>query len=65
MEDQLDEILKKIEAMDRLEGKQDAATSKVTEDLDVIWEEISGINEGRKKDAAEMMEVKKSLQDSE
>ena len=50
-----------METMDRLEAKLDAATSKVSEDLDIIIEEISDINEGRKKDTAELMNVKKTM----
>ena len=38
-----------METIDRLEAKFDAATTKVSEDLDIIREEISDINEGRKK----------------
>ena len=61
LEDNIKKILMIMETMDRLEAKLDAATSKVSEALDVIREKISGINEGRKKDNAELLEVKKIM----
>ena len=61
MEDQIDKILKKLEGLDRLEKKIDNATSKMSEDLDVTREEILEINEGRRKDNTEILEVKKTL----
>ena len=60
MEDQISKILLKLEGLDRLENKLDSATAKMGEDLDVIREEISQINEGRKKDNLELKEVKKN-----
>ena len=61
VKDKLKKILLKLETMDRLEAKLDAATAKVSEDIDIIREEIVGINEGRKKDNAELLEVKKTV----
>ena len=54
MEDKITKIFQKLEGLDRLETKLNTVTSKVSEDLDVIRDEISQINEERKEDNVEL-----------
>ena len=60
-QEQIGEILEQLKALSRLESKLDAATNKVTEDLDVIRGEIVNINNDRKEDMKQINEVKKSI----
>ena len=55
------EIMDQLKVLNRLESKIDAATNKVTEDLDVIRGEIVKINDGRKEDRKQINDMKKSI----